>query len=135
MTVFCCLHRYAEVCNPGYCFNQSTICSGSGHFTQVVWSKSTKLGMAKVTRMQNGLRCTYIVARYAPGGNVFTGFKDNVKRGTFQEKKTCADIMKRLIVYETRNKDKVKMVEREKQLARFEFLKKLKVAYIVKYFT
>ena len=85
--------------------------------------------MAKVTRMQNGLRCTYIVARYAPSGNVLKSFDENVKQGDFNEKKTCRAIMKRLIGFETRNMDKVKMVEKEKQVARLEFLEKMKVSY------
>lgn len=118
------------MCYPGYCFKQSTICSGTSHFSQVVWAGSKKLGMAKVVREQNGLRCTYVVARYGPTGNVNTGFSKNVKEGTFNEKKHCSDVMKRLVEFETRNLDKVKMIEKEKQVARIEFLDKMKVSFI-----
>lgn len=84
--------------------------------------------MAKAVRMQNGMRCTYIVAKYSPEGNVNDGFLKNVKKGDFEEKKVCADVINRLVGFETRNMDKVKMVEREKQIARMEFLQKMKVS-------
>jgi hypothetical protein len=77
--------------------------------------------------MQNGLRCTYVVARYAPSGNEGDGFSKNVKIGKFDEKKHCRDVMNRLVTFEARNKAKVQMVGREKQMARLEFLEKLKV--------
>ena len=121
------LFRYAEVCNPGYTFNDKIVSSGTSHFTQVVWKKSTKLGMAKAVRMQNGLRCTYVVARYGPGGNEGPGFAENVEKGNFVEKVQCRKVLSRLVTFETRNTDKVKMVEKEKQLARLDFLKELKV--------
>ncbi|KAK7219050.1 hypothetical protein V2G26_007053 [Clonostachys chloroleuca] len=35
------------------------------HYTQVVWKKTTKLGMAKAT----GNCGTWVVARYSPQGN------------------------------------------------------------------
>jgi hypothetical protein len=38
----------------------------AGHYTQVVWPATTKLGMATVRNP----RGTYIVARYEPAGNV-----------------------------------------------------------------
>ena len=87
--------------------------------------------MAKAVRMQNGLRCTYVVARYAPGGNEGPGFADNVKMGSFMEKVQCRKVLSRLVTFETRNTDKVKMVEKEKQLARLDFLKELKVRFIL----
>ena len=83
--------------------------------------------MAKATRMQNGLRCTYIVARYGKGGAEASKLSDNVKQGEFIEKVDCKDVFKRLVSFEMRNQDKVKMVDREKQLARLDFLQKLKV--------
>ena len=95
----------------------------------MVWKKSTKLGMAKAVRMQNGLRCTYVVARYAPGGNEGAEFGENVEMGDFMEKVQCRKVLSRLVTFETRNTDKVKMVEKEKQLARLDFLKELKVSF------
>lgn len=41
--------------------------SKSGHYTQMVWSKSTKVGIAKAT-CKNG--ATIIVANYDPAGNM-----------------------------------------------------------------
>ena len=77
--------------------------------------------------MQNGLRCTYVVARYAPGGNEGAKFEDNVQAGDFVDSIQCKKVLGRLVTFETRNQDKVKMVEKQKQLARLEFLKDLRV--------
>jgi pathogenesis-related protein 1 len=54
-----------------------------GHYTQVVWPETRKVGMAKV----KGLRGTYIVARYEPRGNVrgesaWGGARGSVGAGT-----------------------------------------------------
>ncbi|CAG9952847.1 unnamed protein product [Clonostachys rosea f. rosea IK726] len=38
--------------------------TNSSHYTQVVWKKTTKLGMAKTT----GNSGTWVVARYSPQG-------------------------------------------------------------------
>ena len=92
-----------------------------------------KLGMAKATRMQNGLRCTYIVAKYFPGGNenTGTGYNDNVKTGTFDEVETCHDVFQNLITFEKRNEAKADMVEKERQNQREEFLHQLKVQFVI----
>ncbi|XP_028519627.1 uncharacterized protein LOC110254426 [Exaiptasia diaphana] len=58
--------------NPGYG-------SKTGHFTQVVWKSSTKLGVGKATAdAGGGYKKTYIVAQYTPSGNVPGQFPDNV---------------------------------------------------------
>lgn len=57
---------------PGYS-------DATGHFTQVVWKGTSKLGIAKAT--SNG--CTYVVARYSPSGNVRGRFPANVKQPTW----------------------------------------------------
>ncbi|XP_065676814.1 uncharacterized protein LOC136072146 isoform X2 [Hydra vulgaris] len=119
---------YGEVCSPGHCFNKTSQCSGTGHFSQVVWASSVRLGMAKATRMQNGLRCTYIVAKYFPEGNNHMLYNENVLKGNFNEKETCHDVIEALVTFETRNIDKANMVAKEKNLARMEFLKSLKDA-------
>ena len=36
---------YNELFDPGYDFDQPGFSKGTGHFTQVVWNGSTKLGM------------------------------------------------------------------------------------------
>ncbi|KAJ7377243.1 hypothetical protein OS493_030054 [Desmophyllum pertusum] len=48
----------------------------TGHFTQVVWKSSTKLGMAAV-KTKDG-KAYWVVARYKPPGNVGGQFEQNV---------------------------------------------------------
>ncbi|GKT43314.1 pathogenesis-related protein 1B [Colletotrichum spaethianum] len=43
----------------------STNYMGFGHYTQIVWKSTTKVGMAIATNSQG----TYVVARYSPPGN------------------------------------------------------------------
>ena len=47
----------------------------TGHFTQVVWKNSKKLGIAKA-KNKNGK--TIVVANYEPAGNWIGQYKDNV---------------------------------------------------------
>ncbi|GJC91634.1 SCP-like extracellular protein [Colletotrichum higginsianum] len=51
-------------------YNGETISSsnymGFGHYTQIVWKSTTKVGMALATNSQG----TYVVARYSPPGNL-----------------------------------------------------------------
>lgn len=115
------------MCHPGLCFNQKKSCSGTDHFSQVVWGKTVKLGMAKATRMQNGLRCTYVVAKYFPGGNEHINYNDNVKEGSFKETEVCHDVFNVLQKFEKRNEAKAKMQDKERQIAKMELLKTLKV--------
>lgn len=61
--------------NPGWGYR-------TGHFTQVVWKKSVELGIGKAV---SG-RCTYVVGRYKPAGNVLNNFRENVAKGTFDTK-------------------------------------------------
>ena len=42
-----------------------------GHFTQVVWKNSKKLGMGISVVKRDGCVYTFIVARYSPTGNVW----------------------------------------------------------------
>ena len=52
---------YEELNDPGYDFKNPGFGMGTGHFTQVVWKGSTKLGCG----FANGWVC----ARYEPPGN------------------------------------------------------------------
>lgn len=70
---------YKEVCQ--YNFNNPGFGYGTGHFTQVVWRKSVKLGMGSAT---SG-RCTYVVSRYGPAGNMMSDFSNNVAKGSFDK--------------------------------------------------
>ena len=53
-------YTYSPIGSP---LNKSVVI---GHYTQMVWKTTTKVGMAKA-RSSSGKE--YIVARYAPGGN------------------------------------------------------------------
>ena len=77
--------RYNEVCQPGYTFGSESGSSGTGHFTQVVWKGSQKLGMGKADGEKNGMKCTYIVGRYDPAGNMMGAYADNVPKGSFDQ--------------------------------------------------
>ena len=64
---------YEEI--KDYDFSKSEFTSRTGHFTQVVWKNSRKLGC--------GVACTdtaycYITCNYYPGGNYLGQFKTNV---------------------------------------------------------
>ena len=87
MSVCLSVYRYDEVCD--YDFDNPGYSSATGHFTQVVWKASTELGIGsysgKKTINNRVWTCTYIVARYKPGGNGNNPgyFSDNVKKGSF----------------------------------------------------
>jgi len=56
---------YEEVNNPGYDFNNPGFSSGTGHFTQLVWVASTKVGFGVASDGNQ----KHVVARYSPRGN------------------------------------------------------------------
>lgn len=60
-----------------YNYNSPGFSSGTGHFTQVVWRDSTKLGIAKA---QNSKGQIFVVANYDPPGNYQGQFEENVPR-------------------------------------------------------
>ncbi|XP_065065185.1 uncharacterized protein LOC135691294 isoform X1 [Rhopilema esculentum] len=62
-----------------YNFNRGGYQSGTGHFTQLVWKGSTRLGAAVVQRGN----IVVVVARYAPAGNFMSRFGENVFRQKF----------------------------------------------------
>ena len=82
--------RYNEVCNPGYTFGQESGSPGTGHFTQVVWKESLELGIGKADVNENGNKCTYIVGRYRPAGNMIGDYAKNVPKGSFNRAQACA---------------------------------------------
>ena len=49
-----------------------------GHFTQVVWNGSTKLGVGVAHGTSQGMKCTYAVARYTPPENYHGQYLENV---------------------------------------------------------
>ncbi len=52
----------------------------SGHFTQVVWEKSTELGIAYATYKDGEWNKVVVVGNYYPAGNVTSQFEENVKQ-------------------------------------------------------
>ncbi|XP_022791688.1 uncharacterized protein LOC111330947 [Stylophora pistillata] len=85
---------YDEVCKPGYNFASGGFSSGTGHFTQVVWKDSVKLGIGQGKATQNGMQCIYVVGRYDIAGNMMGEFQDQVLRGNFN-KGYCRNIKKK----------------------------------------
>ena len=64
--------RYGEEKNYNYVTGNGT--GLIGHFTQVVWKGSEKVGVGIATSGPN----TWIVAKYAPAGNVLGKYVSNV---------------------------------------------------------
>ena len=80
--------RYDEVCE--YNFGKPNYAAGTGHFTEVVWSGSRKLGVGYAVGKNAkfpGYVCVYVVGRYSPAGNNIGAqrLETNVKRGSFNE--------------------------------------------------
>ncbi len=77
--------RYKEVCESNYDFNEGNFNMDTGHFTQVIWKDSVKLGLGRATAKKGDMLCTYIVARYRPSGNYDGKFKTQVQKGSFTD--------------------------------------------------
>lgn len=90
--------RYNEVCDPGYTFGQPNGSPGTGHFTQVVWKESVELGIGKADVNKNGMKCTYIVGRYRPAGNMGGTYDQNVPKGSFNQAQACAGVRRATIL-------------------------------------
>jgi glioma pathogenesis-related protein 2 len=61
-----------------YNFNRPGFSMSTGHFTQVVWKSTTKLGMG--IGFADGGRKVIVVAQYGPAGNMMGDFPQNVPR-------------------------------------------------------
>jgi glioma pathogenesis-related protein 2 len=66
---------YAEVAK--YDYNQPGYNSATGHFTQLVWNASRRVGAA-VARDERGR--SFVVMRFVPAGNMLGRFEQNVFR-------------------------------------------------------
>ena len=67
---------YDEIQN--YNWNDPTASTGTiGHFTQVVWKATTRLGIGRAVSASNNL---YVVGNYFPGGNFNNAYEENVPR-------------------------------------------------------
>ena len=67
---------YAEI--KSYNYGKPGFSGATGHFTQVVWKSSTKLGCGIASGKFQGYNGRYVVCRYAPPGNVIGAFPQNV---------------------------------------------------------
>lgn len=78
---------YKEVC--GYNFDNPGVSSGvTGHFTQVVWKTSTRLGIgfargSYTFGSQRFDNCLFVVGRYLEPGNLVGAYTQNVSKGSF----------------------------------------------------
>ncbi|XP_071958397.1 Golgi-associated plant pathogenesis-related protein 1-like [Antedon mediterranea] len=62
-----------------YDFNRGDFTQGTGHFTQVVWKDSVRLGVGMAINPKKPNE-VYAVFNYDPPGNVIGRFKENVFR-------------------------------------------------------
>ncbi|XP_078362793.1 Golgi-associated plant pathogenesis-related protein 1-like isoform X2 [Oculina patagonica] len=65
-----------------YNFNNPGFSGATGHFTQVVWKGTKKVGVAVATASKpdaDGFYTSFVVARYFPPGNYMGQFAENVK--------------------------------------------------------
>ncbi|KIF79259.1 hypothetical protein QR77_28790 [Streptomyces sp. 150FB] len=61
-----------------YDFDAAQFSRDTGHFTQLVWKGSTRIGAARVSGKGDRWRESYVVVDFAPPGNVVGAFKENV---------------------------------------------------------
>lgn len=93
------MNRYNEVCKPGYTFGQDSGSGRTGHFTQVVWKESVELGIGKADIDKDGMKCTYVVGRYRPAGNMMGDYAKNVPQGAFNKAQACAGVKRTITHY------------------------------------
>jgi uncharacterized protein YkwD len=67
---------YDEIAN--YDFNNPQFSGNTGHFTQLVWKSSTKVGIGRVSGKGSKYYETYIVFVFEPPGNMEGEFVANV---------------------------------------------------------
>eukprot|EP00747_Dinoflagellata_sp_TGD_P162164 gnl/TRDRNA2_/TRDRNA2_179469_c0_seq1.p1 gnl/TRDRNA2_/TRDRNA2_179469_c0~~gnl/TRDRNA2_/TRDRNA2_179469_c0_seq1.p1 ORF type:complete len:194 (-),score=39.88 gnl/TRDRNA2_/TRDRNA2_179469_c0_seq1:459-1040(-) len=72
-----CESWYSEI--DDYDFGNPGFGMSTGHFTQLVWKGTTKVGMAKVVGESQGMTANWIAANYSPAGNMQGDFEDNVE--------------------------------------------------------
>ena len=76
------------MCHPSFKFSNPENKQALS-FTQVVWKKSSKLGVGHAVTRKDKTICTYAVAIYKPNGNVIGRFDENVFQGSFKKESYC----------------------------------------------
>jgi len=69
---------YAEVSNYPFENPPKGVSGLTGHFTQLVWKSTSKVGVSIVAIQRGFITKTYVVARYTPPGNVWGKFEQEV---------------------------------------------------------
>ncbi|CAF1382972.1 unnamed protein product [Didymodactylos carnosus] len=69
---------YDEI--SSYNYGRPGFSMATGHFTQVVWRASNRLGIGAAIGNNGGWKKLYVVANYAPPGNYLGEFEKNVPR-------------------------------------------------------
>ena len=69
--------------SSAYDFDKGTFNTKTGHFTQLVWKSSKKLGVGAAQAADSG--AWYVVCNYFPPGNVRGEFLNNVFDTSFKE--------------------------------------------------
>jgi len=64
--------------SPGYCYDREPRDCQAGHFTQLVWSQSSRLGAGVKKSEKTGK--FYVVMKYDPPGNVIGSYTKHVNR-------------------------------------------------------
>ena len=73
--------RYNEIKDYSFTTHKSTNGKAIGHFTQMVWKGSRKVGYGYAAQQHPNYptnRIIIIVAKYSPAGNVMTRYGQNV---------------------------------------------------------
>ncbi|CAF1187536.1 unnamed protein product [Didymodactylos carnosus] len=63
-----------------YNYDKPGFSMSTGHFTQVVWRASNRLGVGAAIANNGAWKKLYVVANYAPSGNYLGQFQQNVPR-------------------------------------------------------
>lgn len=64
-----------------YDYEKPEFSAETGHFTQVVWKGTTKMGVGSAKGRDGAKHTLFVVAQYKVPGNVDEAFRENVLRG------------------------------------------------------
>ena len=63
-----------------YDFQNPAFNYDTGHFTQLLWNGSKRIGVGLAVKKEGDIYKYYCVAHYQPAGNVIGNFAENVKK-------------------------------------------------------